>query len=259
MKKTLIAISLIAVLISISSASIAEENKQVDPVKELKAASDYFYNHNIGEFNSDIRILFDPSNQFDKRDIERWNIPRNIYSFVGSYWYKDGGSFELRVFGETVAKNDVETDGMESTIVVPLVPLPGGIMCNEFILDKYRLDFRGVEEVDGYKCNIIRLDAIDMDNEFFDFVEYYIDKNHKVIRKVRAKFDYGIWRGSGNGEFYYTKRDGILLPSVGKGWIMVRGPYQASHNLWGRWSGIRTRSLDELSQDDVEQIEDVKE
>lgn len=232
---------------------------EVDPTVELKAASDFFKGIDIGELACDIKVLFDGSDQYSKDDIDKWNIAYGTYVFLGKYYYHDGGIFNLSVFGETVAESDAKTiDSSNANIVVPMVPLPGGIMCNDDIFKRYTVGFQGEVEVDGNMCNRIRLQPKDGDKEFFNYIEYSIDKKYKVIRKVDCAFGLGMWAGSGYGEFYYKKKRGKLLPSVGYGIIYFREPYQKRMTLWGKWGGFDIKSLDEISKD-VKPVETLQE
>ncbi|MBU1023006.1 hypothetical protein KKB99_01850, partial [bacterium] len=216
----------------LSTSILAESKNDIDPLVELQAASDYFHNLGIGELDSDIKIVFDPSGQYDRDDIEKWNIPKSVYPWIGHYYYRDGGIFSFKVFGEVIARNDAKTGGMESTIVVPVLPLPGGIMTSETVLERYSVRYKGEATEDGNKCNIVRMEAVDPQNEFFSSIEYYIDNKYKVIRKVDFVYDLGIWAGSGEGKFYYKKKKGEMMPSVGHGTVYFRKPYSKLLTIW---------------------------
>ncbi len=245
--------SIIIFTFGFCALSIADENKEtkeIDALGELQAAADYFHNIGIGELNTDIKIIFDPSGSYKKKDIEKWNIPKSVYPWIGHYYYKDGGIFQFKVFGEVIARNDAETAGMQSTIVVPLIPLPGGIMCGESVLERYSVSYKGELVQDGHPCNIIKLEAINRDDEFFSFIEYYIDKEDKIIRKVECAFELGYWAGSAEGEFFYKKKRGKLMPNVGHGTVYFRKPYSRLWIIWGKWSGFDMKSLDEIARSD---------
>lgn len=227
-----------------------KETPEINPLEELQAASDYFHNLGIGELDTDIKIIFDPSGEFKKEDIEKWNIPKSKYILLSHYYYKEGGIFQCKVFGEVIARNDAETAGMQSTIVVPLIPMPGGIMCGDAVLERYSVSYKGEFIQDGYPCNIIKLEAINSDDEFFSFIEYYIDKKNKVIRKVECAFELGYWAGSAEGEFFYKKKRGKLMPNIGHGTVYFRKPYSRLWIIWGKWSGFEMKSLDEINQSD---------
>ena len=119
---------LITMLFGFSSASISQEKTEVDPIAELEAVSNYFHNIDIGQYDCDIKTIFDLSRQYDKEDIEKWELAKGTYVFLGNYHYEEGGKFFLDVFGERVAQNDASTDVVSQSIVVPMLPLPGGIM-----------------------------------------------------------------------------------------------------------------------------------
>jgi hypothetical protein len=255
MRKKLFMLFVLCFLLTISTFSQAESNK-VDPLTELKAASEYFHNLGIGELECDIKVLFDPSNRWKRADIEKWNVPPNVYTFIGNYYYKEGGIFRLRVFGEIIAENDSKTATQESTIVVPLVPLPGGIMCDDFILQRYVAKYQGESECEDYPCYIIRLEPIKPDEEYFSHVDYYIDKKDKVVRKVKAKFDYGMWQGHGEGEFFYKKKRGKLLPNVGHGSMTFRSPFDRTLVMWGKWAGFNIKPLGKTESEKIEDTEE---
>jgi len=242
-------IFLILVLICIMPCSVSRsEEGNVDPDAEIKAASDYFKNIGIEKFNCDIKVIFDPSGQYKMKDIEKWEIAKGTYVFIGHYNYADEGIFSLEVFGETIARNDATTQDMQSNIIVPLIPMPGSIMTGESIKKRYTASYRGDAEFDGYECYRIRLDAISDENEFFKYMEYYIDKKDKVIRQVDCSFDFGMWIGSGHGEFFYTKRRGVLMPNVGFGDIYLRSPYSRKIQMWGKWSGYKMNMMKETEE-----------
>jgi len=238
MKRFILLLCLVLLTFTPLSLTLAED-KKVDPDAELKAASDYFQNLGINKFDCDIKIIFDPAERYKKKDIENWNVAKDTYIFLGHYHYKSGGIFSFEIFGETIAKNDAKIEDMQSTIVVPLLPFPGSIMSGESIKKRYTSTYKGESEFDSHKCHRIRLDAIDYKTEFFKHMEYYIDTESKVIRQVDCAFELGVWAGSGHGEFFYSKKKGKLLPSVGYGDIYLRNPYSKRMPLWGKWSGYK--------------------
>ena len=242
----------IFILIFLPANISASEGNDINPDTELKAASDYFHNLGIGKFNCDIKVIFDPSGKYKLKDIEKWEIAKGTYVFIGHYNYAEGGIFSLDVFGETIARNDAEIVDMQSTIVVPLLPMPGSIMTGESLKKRYTASYKGISEFDGHECYKIRLDANSEKDEFFKYIEYYIDKDEKVIRQVDCSFDFGMWIGSGHGEFYYTRKKGFLLPNVGFGDIYLRSPYMKRMRLWGKWSGYGIGMIKEKTEEEQE-------
>lgn len=243
--------SIIVLTFGICTFSFADESKDIEstetnPHIELQAAADYFHDIGIGELNTNIKIIFDPSGAYKKEDIEIWNIPKSVYPWLGHYYYKEGGIFQLKIFGEVIAENGANTNSMGSTLVVPLVPVPGGIMCGDDIFEKYNIIYKGEFEVDGHECHIVKLEAKNRDDEFFNFIEYYIDKKLKVIRKVECAFELGCWAGSAEGEFFFKKKRGKLMPNVGHGTVYFRSPTTKLWNIWGKWSGYDMKSLGDV-------------
>ena len=245
--KMILIFGFVILLIAAPASRIAAESA-VDPDTELKAASDYFTNLGITRFDCDVKIIFDPAEKYKLKDIEKWEIEKGTYVFIGHYHYEAGGKFNFKVFGEPIAQNDAEIGDMQSTIVVPLLPMPGSIMASETLKKRYTSSFKGEVDIEGNKCYRIRLDAIDLNKEFFRYMEYYIDAQSKVIRQADCNFDFGIWVGSGHGEFFYTMKKGKLLPNAGYGEIYLRSPYMKRMPLWGKWSGYKISSADESTE-----------
>ncbi len=246
---------------------VSEEEVELtdEEVAELLTRVDRFFaDQDMYNLTVDVDIYRDPSRRLDEQNIRSGDPSRiaGLSTIVGHFRYEYPEFYELKIMGQVLAGSEVPED---QTFFSQLLPMPGAPIFTEDLRERFCIRFDGMGEVEGREAYMIRYSALDRDNEFFDYIVYYIDTEYEVILRVESAFDNVWYAGVGRGNYYYDEWLGKYLPVYGHGTVLFYP--NRSHNVWGRWYRWDWQSAEALEEEmeqtdeggDIEETESAEE
>lgn len=192
----------------------------------------FFIDQDMADLTVDVGIYRDPSNRLNEDNIRDGDPSRiaGLTTLVSHYAYTWPDFYELVIMGQLLAGSEIPAD---SSFFSHLLPIPGAPIYTGELKERFRIRFRGTDEINGEPVYKIRYTAVDQDVEFFNYLVYYISIEHECVVRVESTFESPWYHGNGDGDFYYDEWLGKYLPIYGHGSILFY-PNRRS-NVWGRW------------------------
>lgn len=232
----------------VEDAGVEGEEEEIElsdeEVAELLTRVDrFFIDQDMADLSVDVDIYRDPSRRLNDENIRTGNPSHiaGLSTIVSHFAYRAPEFYELKIMGYVLAGSEVPED---QTFFSQLLPMPGAPIFTEDIRERFFIRFDGTDEVEGRQAYRIRYSALDRENEFFDYLVYFIDMEQPVILRVESAFDNVFYQGTGRGNYYYDEWLGKYLPIYGHGTVLFYP--NRNFNVWGRWYQWNWRTPEEL-------------
>jgi len=230
------------------------EEEEIDLTDEevaelLTRVDSFFIDQDMADLSVDVDIYRDPSRRLNDQNIRTGNPSHiaGLSTIVSHFSYRAPEFYELKIMGYVLAGSEVPED---QTFFSQLLPMPGAPIYTEDIQERFFIRFDGTDEVEGRQAYRIRYSALDRENEFFDYLVYFIDMEQPVILRVESAFDNLYYQGTGRGNYYYDEWLGKYLPIYGHGTVLFFP--NRNFNVWGRWYQWNWRTPEELEAEEME-------
>ena len=235
---------------AIASESDEEIELTDEELGELLTRIDRFYiDQGMARISVDVDVYRDPSNRLNSQNVRTEDPSRiaGLSTIVSHFTYEYPEFYELAIMGYVLAGSDVPPD---PTFFSQAVPLPGAPIFTHSLQERFTIRFEGTTEVEERPAYKIRYYAKDRDNEFFDYIVYYIDIDREVLLRAEGAFDNVWYKGIAEGNFYYREWKGKYLPEYGHGSVLF---YPSRRfNIWGRWYRWDWKSPEDLEAEETE-------
>jgi len=215
-----------------------------EEVAELLTRVDrFFLDQDMANLTVDVDIYRDPSRRLNEDNIRSGNPSRiaGLSTIVSHFTYRAPEFYELKIMGHVLAGSELPED---QTFFSQLLPMPGAPIFTEDLQERFFIRYDGTDEVEDRPTYRIRYSALEPEDEFFDYLVYFIDQEREVILRVESAFDNVFYQGTGRGNYYYDEWLGKYLPIYGHGTVIFYP--NRNFNVWGRWYSWDWQTPEEL-------------
>lgn len=219
------------------------ELTEEEVVELLTRVDRFFIDQDMANLTVDVDIYRDPSRRLNEDNIRSGNPSRiaGLSTIVSHFTYRAPQFYELKIMGHVLAGSEVPED---QTFFSQLLPMPGAPIFTEDLQERFFIRYDGTDEVEDRPVYRIRYSALEPEDEFFDYLVYFIDREREVILRVESAFDNVFYQGTGRGNYYYDEWLGKYLPIYGHGTVIFYP--NRNFNVWGRWYSWDWQTPEEL-------------